>query len=156
MKATEQDIQEFFEVLDSADIYYRNYGGCLFFCYVFVLWLQKCGFDTTSFRIVQYDYEGKYKINHNLRFIEGLEDNAESAPHYTWLYDDKEFDSDGECERQYYPSREVLNGLDNWGILEEFCVNALNNGGWNNTFNRNHAISVLEDEFNIPLSHVAL
>lgn len=149
------DLDNFFNPISSIE--YKNRGGCLFFCYCFWLWLKKNGYDTSSFQIKQYCYDGA-NIEHNLDWLEGDIDGAQSSSHFTFIYKGIEYDGDGEaCIEPYsdYPQK-ILDGLNAnvCCLVEDFCVSALNDAPWNDTFDRESAIERVESVLDIDLSNV--
>jgi hypothetical protein len=148
--ATVEQLQVFFDAVK--EIPYKNWGGCLFFCYVFFLWLKKNNYSTSSFAIIQYDcYDGDY-IRHNEDFIKGETDFARSSAHFTWKYDGGEYDA---CGTPTYKTKEFaeLKGLQTrYGSLVAcFCENALINGSWNPDFNRNAAIDIVKKNLKLRI-----
>lgn len=144
----------FFEGVE--DIPFKNDGGCLFFTYSFWLWVKENNYPTESFQIVQYDHEDKRKIKHNLQFINGDRGNPVASYHFSWIYDEEEYDADGRHVGSDYLSREILKGLNERysPVVDEFCLKALNRGGWNSTFKRKSAIEIVESNLLIDLSGV--
>lgn len=135
----------------------KNHGGCLLFCYVFWKWLKKNGYETSSFRIKQYCYDGVY-IEHNLDWLEGDIDGAQSSSHFTFLYDGFEYDGDGEaCLDPFSGYKKiVLDGLNTnvCCLIDKFCVSALNEANWNDFFDREYAIGEIEKALGIDLSEI--
>lgn len=149
------DLDDFFNPI--RHIEYKNHGGCLFFCYVFWKWLERNGYDTSSFKIKQYCYDG-INIEHNLDWLEGDIDGAQSSSHFTFIYEGIEYDGNGEADTEPYESyqKTVLDGLNTnvCCLVEEFCLSALNDAPWNDTFDREYAIKEVEGIFDIDLSEV--
>ena len=139
-------LDEFFDGVN--EIPYKNNGGCLFFCYVFLLWATKKEIDLTTFRIVQYELSGTSNIKNNQKFFEGLTTKANSSTHFTWIFENTEYDGYGKSPKQYY---------NNWVFnqspetLEKFCINALVHGTWNNQFDRDEAINIVEENLGLKL-----
>lgn len=142
------DLQAFFDGIK--DIEGKNFGGCLFFCYLFFLWLEKNKMPTRSFKIVQHDYDDKYYINRNIDFIRGDRDKAVSSWHFSWIYKGIEYDSEGTDPMTHF-SRKVL-ALSNKGIIRSFCKSALIFGSWNSTFDRQEAIEHVIKTLDIDMS----
>jgi hypothetical protein len=139
------------------DIPSKNSGGCLFFCYVFWLWLKDNDMPTESFAINQYDTQRMDALQHNLAWIESQNGKPTAAYHFTWNYEGGEYDADGEFDidsmfDDVTPTE--LSGLVGpWGnLVDEFCMNALKFSGWNYMFNFEEATADLEDffKFKIP------
>ena len=130
------------DVVEGIDPYEFNRGGCLFLAYAFFKWLQFNQKDTSSFFIVQYDWEGEYYIQRNLSFINGESSSADSSHHYSWLYQDIEMDAHGPDKREImedYMVRRVWVELDTDQKIEKFCQSALLHAVWNSEFNRQYA-----------------
>lgn len=148
----DNDLQPFFDGIK--DIRCKNYGGCLFFCYLFFLWLEKNKMSTRSFKIIQHDYNDKYNINRNMDFINGKRDRPVSSWHFSWSYKGVEYDSDGTEPMSHY-SRKTL-ALGNKGIIKSFCKSALMFGCWNSNFDRKeaieHVIKTLDIDMNEELN----
>lgn len=146
------DVQEFIGLV--APIKNKEFGGCLVMCYAFYRWLEHKGLDQSTFHIVQYD--GLFddgNIAHNLAWIDGVCDEPTSATHFTWLYLDKEYGSNGHYkDKSSY--RAVLTGLTNKGLIEDFCIDALNYAPWNGDFDRGTEIPRLELILGIDLSEL--
>jgi len=141
--ATKRELKTFFDAV--ADIPYPNSGGCLFFCYVFWLWLKKKGYDRSSFTINQYDYN-ETVIKRNIAFIEKKQKNAGSSNHFTWSYNGQEYDAEG--IPSYTPGHRHVFKL---RCVKRFCENALINGSWNHMFDRNAAIKEVGTKLRISL-----
>ncbi len=138
-------------------IEYKNNGGCLFFCYVFWKYLKKHNLPYNTYQIVQYEL-GDSNTKRNIQFINGEVDTADSSRHFTWLYEGKEYDGNGETKagNSAYGTdgnRTVLNGLQNdyENLVDKFCVNALTHGDWNSMFNRKQAIKRIEKTLELEL-----
>lgn len=142
---------KFFDAID--DIPFKNYGGCLFFCYVFWLWAKLNHRDLSDYDIIQYD-NNYSRVEKNIAFIKGLRKKAFEANHFSWIHNDREFDSDGIVTPCYTIIKERLR-IPNHKV-QVFCENALMNGSWNNKFNRNNAIDTVCDRLNINLCHLKL
>lgn len=151
------DLTPFFEKVKN--IRAKNRGGCLFFALLFWKWLKQQGHDTSSFEIVQYNYD-KQEIEHNLKWIESLTGNACSSNHFTWLYDGVEYDAEsprGYIRGAFLSERGVLHGLNMPGhtpLVDAFCEDALMNSEWNDEFDRSSAIRRIENLFDIDMTHV--
>lgn len=143
-------------------IQYKNNGGCLFFCYVFWLWLKQNNMPVETFQIVQYASPREdNEAEHNQAWIEnqGEYDNPKSSYHFTWYYDGTEYDSNGLVNRANInnnATRIVLDGLNTeyLELVEKFCVSALLHGSWNMMFDRAMAVSMIQEEFDLELEHV--
>jgi len=149
--ATNEQLQVFFDLIK--DIDYKNHGGCLFFCYVFFLWLKKNNYSTTSFSIIQYQMWGSY-IEQNEAFIRGENSAATSSSHFTWKYNGIEYDADGFPKPMMTQGQSSeLKGLQTrYGSLVKcFCESALINGDWNTMFNRNRAIEKINKTMKLRL-----
>lgn len=156
-----ETISDFFDkILDIKD---KNRGGCLFFCYLFWLWLKQQGLPTESFTIVQHNW-GKGCIEHNIQWINNLlngNKNTESPVsswHFTWIYDGVKYDSDGEYDDKdsTLVSKELVGLNTNMcQLVEVFCEHALNKGSWNPSFDRNEAIEIIYERFGIDMWKVA-
>ena len=138
----------------------KNLGGCLFFCYLFWLWLKENDLPTDSFSIFQYDFEDGDSINQNLDWILGDTDEAGSSAHFAWKYEGIEYDSDGirpEGGWNNYEATELL-GLNHetGSLVEEFCLNAMLYGGWNYTFDLPEALKTLGPMFDTDISKVKM
>lgn len=132
-------LKEFFDSI--AHIQNKNAGGCLFFCYVFWLWLKKKGLPTESFQIMQYGYsKNDSSLIRNIEWTRGNNNRPGSGAHFTWLYQGTEYDGTGviNTDRWAHYYRRRLPYLNTKRIkkVEEFCQNALSNGSWNRRFNR--------------------
>lgn len=145
-------LDKFFDEL--VDIPDKNYGGCLFFCYVFWLWLLENNLPTESFQILQHDYSERSAL-HNLEWINGNRSiNAGSSSHFTWMYEGVEYDAEGEYTRNDdYDEIVELAGLNtaHCNLVGEFCINALTYGEWNCDFDRRGAISIVEDRLGVVI-----
>lgn len=139
-------VDDFFQKI--CDIPNKNNGGCLLFCYLFYLQFREC-------EIVQYSGWGSQPIQTNIEFLEGKRERATSSSHFTWIYHNVEYDSEGiyneEADWKYVPLKAVL-PLGN--KIDEFCVNALRYGSWNPQFRRKTTIPLLEKRFGISLEHI--
>lgn len=151
-------LKPFFDAI--SDIPFKNCGGCLFFCYVFWLWLKKNEIDTKSFEIIQYDCDSREAIQQNEAWISGAEKNASSSWHFTWLYNKKEYDAENPVGKRYSPRQHetsvVLDGLNTkyLSLVEQFCLSALNESAWNTWFDREKAIEIIEERLGLDLSKV--
>lgn len=134
----------------------KNQGGCLFFCYTFYLWLEKNGYDDSSYSIIQYCADWEDTIPQNEAFVKGAKKEAASANHFTWMYDGKEYDANGllaksndplPCDWKHHKFDELMKKH----FVEKFCINALHNGTWNEMFNRNSAMKTIKDTFGIVI-----
>ena len=151
------DVQEFFDKI--SDIDDKNSGGCLLFCYLFFCWLRKNDYPTDSFEIIQMssDYE-ETKIQENIEFINKKRDSAVSSAHFAWRYNGEEYDSEGALEhvRWRFYNKATLPLFGDTNAIVALCENALINGRWNNWFDRNAAIPVIQECFGIDFSHLRL
>lgn len=156
MVPSQSQLDKFFE--DIKGIPSKNAGGCLLFCYLFWLWLKKNGFDTSTYNIIQIDWDDKTYLEHNKNWIKNKEGNPQSSLHFFWSYEGKTYDADGpyDVSKRLYGSHDVLVGLNtpDCELVSEFCVKALNNGGWNPIFNRNASIEEIKEIFDINLDQV--
>lgn len=144
-----KDVNEFFDGI--SEIESKNHGGCLFFCYLFFLWLKKNNMPLKDFDIIQY-HDFYDNIEHNLNWLYDKEGDPVSSYHFTWIYDGLEYDSDGEADDySFIRYRECLELRDEEEI-ELFCANALKFGDWNPMFDRNEAIENVHHKFGIDLS----
>ena len=153
------NLSPFFEAI--ADIPEKNRGGCLYFCWVFWLWLKEQGMSTETFQIKQTSgpWGGQEPITHNLKWID-TQGNANFPPrssyHFTWLYEGKEYDAEGpHCE----PNGVILSGLNSpvsEPMVDKFCIEALNKGSWNSYFDRDHAIDMVMVHPNLNLDTTAV
>jgi len=150
--ATIEQLQVFFDAVK--DIPKKNNGGCLFFCYIFFLWLKKNGYNTNSFSIIQYSAGwDKECIVQNDAFIRGESDRATSSAHFTWLYNGAEYDAEGTPTYRTNTFSELKGLQTRYGSLVKcFCENALQNGSWNPQFNRNAAIDIIKQRMKLPIS----
>ena len=148
--------REFIDKL--APIGNKNNGGCLFMCLLFYRWLKKEGLPTESFIIKQYDYDDMEKINHNISWIEGNTDYPSASYHFTWIYEGEEMDSVMFGGSGKTSTGVELDGLNNIfaDVVEDFCIEALNNASWNEKFCRGDAINFIEEEFGIYMGDVNL
>jgi hypothetical protein len=149
--ATVEQLKVFFDAVE--EIQCKNLGGCLFFCYVFFLWLKKNNYNTDSFGIIQYDSWGNQYLRHNEAYIRGERSYARSSAHFTWLYEGTEYDSEG-IYKGYRPKDFAeLNGLQTkyGSLVVSFCESALINGNWNPDFQRNEAIDIIIEKFEIVI-----
>lgn len=141
-------IEEFFDKIK--DIPNRCSGGCLLFCYLFYLQFK-------NIEIVQYDYPDGISIKRNIAFLNNERAQAYSSAHFTWIYQNQEYDANGvynyQRDREWLsvPQRIVLPLNER---LEEFCISALNHGSWNSMFYRKAAIAVIEERFGFDLSRI--
>lgn len=132
----------------------KNNGGCLFFCYVFWLWINKFNHPKDDFKIIQYDYSAK-KIEYNVKWLKGESDSHPLASyHFTWIFQGVEYDAEGFVKQSSYESkhREILD-ID-FNLIEKFFVDALNNNDWNDSFDRVQAISYIKHLYDIDLDHI--
>lgn len=151
--ATKDQIKAFYKGIES--IPRRNCGGCLFFCYTFYLWLEKNGYDDSSYSIIQYcsPWDGD-TIPQNEAFISGKNKQAASANHFTWMYNGKQYDADGPFTRGNPPSdwhHHQFDELMKKHLVEKFCINALHNGEWNEEFKRANAMKVVKEKLGITI-----
>ena len=134
----------------------KNHGGCLLMAYTFYKWLQKHNLPTNDFHIVEYGWWGDSNIRENLEWIDSPEDNSPcSDSHFTWEYKGKEYDGEGEY-RNSKPSanREVLYGLNKYDLTDHFCMRALNEACWNDTFDRSFALDFIQEQLDIEFPEV--
>ena len=152
MSKTNRTVAPFFKKLNN--IHNKNAGGCLFFAYVFWLWLKRNDLPTESFEIVQYDYNGDCS-RHNLRWIAGQKKHAISSAHFTWMYEGIEWDAAGEFNnRRSDCVRRVLEGLNTRyaSLVERFCKVALRDRDqWNVSFDRDSAVRKLRRRFDMKI-----
>lgn len=137
----------FFDLIE--DIPSKNAGGCLFFVYVFWLWLKHNDLPTESFAINQYDWHSGVCAAKNMEWIatKGSKAIAASSKHFTWTYEGEEYDADGEYEDPA-PKTELA-GLNtpHCNLVDRFCQSALGNGEWNTWFDRDGARKILKERF---------
>lgn len=152
MREAHTDLDPFFDKI--RNIPRKNSGGCLFFGYVFWLWLKAHGLPTESFEIVQYDYDGQAS-RHNMKWIEGQKEQVVSSAHFTWMYEGIEYDADGEyVRRRHDVTPLVLSGLNtqHGSLVEKFCKNALRDRDqWNETFDRDSAVRKCRSRFDMKI-----
>jgi len=141
-------LKKFFEQID--DIPNRGLGGCLWFCYIFLLTLKKEGLSTNSFHLVQYDYAGGVSTEKNISFLNGKSDTPQSSYHFTFMYEGKEYD----CNGVVTPSRKIgwavnrtVLPISSYEQAVMFCQTALKYGAWNDRFDKDRWIPVLEERF---------
>jgi len=134
----------------------KNHGGCLFFAYAFWLWCKEEELPLNTFRIIQIDCNRGHDLETNINWIDNREGYLRSSHHFTWKYYRTEYDAEGQYNHNKYKNydgKEALEGLHGQVCLvEEFCVKALKEGGWNWMFNREEAIELCENELGIDLS----
>ena len=154
MRETHTDLDPFFNAIQ--DIRGKNAGGCLWFAYVFWLWLKDNNLPTDSFGIVQYQYRGEGCIEHNQKWIDGKMEgrNCVSSSHFTWYYEGLEWDADGEFQDEgYRDEARELAGLNepHGSLVDDFCKNALRYAGWNDWFDRDTARDTLQERFGFQI-----
>lgn len=154
--ATKDQIKAFYKGI--SPIENRNQGGCLFFCYTFYLWLEKNGYNDSSYSIIDYcnpdDPEEGDSIGNNEAFIEGKNKKAVSATHFTWMYNGQEYDSNGVVLERYKPDdwkHHQFDELMKKHMVDKFCINALHNGSWNTTFQRAGAMKTIKEKLGIDI-----
>jgi hypothetical protein len=148
-----QMMNEFYDAVH--DISYKNQGGCLFFCYVYLLMLEKYNLSTKRFHIVQYSYE-KYEIEQNRNWINNGEYYPTSSFHFSWVHNGLEMDSETQGNENIMKcnKRGTLRGDSK--ILKEFMEMALSYyDDWNRVFQRDEAIQILEERLGLDLSKVS-
>lgn len=146
-------MNEFYDAV--YDIPKKNWGGCLFFCYVYLLMLEKYGLSTRRFHIVQYSAYNKKEILQNKKWLEGEEDFPTSSFHFTWVHNGLEMDSESQGRENILKGRYrgVLRGSAN--TLKDFIEVALDDhDDWNPSFDREDAIKKLESRLGIDLSAI--
>lgn len=134
-------VKEFCSLVE--DIPDKNAGGCLIMCYSFWKW---AGDET--FCIVQHNRWGD-GLKNNRAWIKGELDEASSDNHFSWKYRGEQYDSLGRCS-----GGEELWELNELGLIDKFCLSAINNSSWNYAFDRATAIPELEDLLGIDLSEI--
>jgi hypothetical protein len=145
-------LKPFFDTIKPLE--WKNQGGCLFFAYAFWLWAEKEGIDHTSFQIIQLDGNGGHDLETNLNWINTKEGSCRSSQHFVWKYHRTAYDGQGKVDFNdwRYDEVDTLTGLrGKVCLIEEFCVKALKDGGWNRMFNREEAIEHCEESLGIDL-----
>ncbi len=119
-------------------IYWKNSGGCLFFCYAFKRFFEQNGGDLSTFKIVQYHIDW-VEMQDNLKWIPNTIPKA--MQHFMWMYEGKQYDGYGENDSYMAKYRSVLEiPLEQ---INEFCELALLEDQWNTQFNRDSAIETI-------------
>lgn len=137
-----QDVRNFL-----SDIPSIHYGGCGVAALAMARWLKK--FINKSVNIV-FGYNYKFQYDQNNKALSTMKTNN--------------FTSYAHCGISFPFSDEVFDAKKYWidyayeyeAILPEFAVvHALNNGGWNNCFDRKVWIPKIEKVLNIDLSDIS-
>ena len=147
-----EELSEFFDSV--ADIPNKNRGGCLFFCYVFWLWLIDNDMPLDSFDIIQYDYTHRPKLGQNMEWLCNGNLSPTSSYHFTWIYNGIEYDADGElcCFDDDGLECEAL-CIEN-DQIKDFCQHAINFAPWNDEFDREEAIYIIKDRLGLSLDDI--
>lgn len=152
---TKQDRQAaldlFFETIKP--IPSKDCGGCLIFCYAFFLFLHRNKLSTKSFKIIQYDYNGRAWTRSNLRFIYGGRNRPQSSYHFTFVYDGVEYDCEGRFDKNRVSSleRTILPFPDRKALVR-FCVNSIKYSNWNWTFRREKWMPIVNKYLGISMT----
>lgn len=162
MQASRNEMWEFFTSIEG--IPNKGKGGCLFFCFAFFRWLQKHGFDTNDFTILQIDSFWHQSKSNNVAFIQTGEGQPEAAWHFVWKYCDELYDGnsfDNDPDTNGYTPVDLFPLLNSPGFfetrdqaIEQFCIRALNHDSWNTMFSRGYAKDVMRHNLDLEFDEI--
>jgi hypothetical protein len=147
-------VSEFLDAVETIEA--KNCGGCLFFCYVFYLWLKKNNLPTETFFIRQYaDALNNDRLYKNMEY-KAPGSHAYASNHFTWFYNGIEYDAEGKIHRlDEIKGRKYtyvdLKQICEYNLVESFCKDALIKGSWNPRFNRRKAFQIVEENLGIDV-----
>jgi hypothetical protein len=140
---TFEDVKEFLSNIDSI-----NCGGCGLSALVMYRWLKKYDKLTEDIKILFLDND-EYNYKNNKECMSNKQGILKAPSHIVMLYDTFHIDCSG---NQYNVAQRYDYILE---VAEDYLVNSLNNvTSWNISFDRNEAISVIENNLHIDLSDV--
>lgn len=132
------------------NIPYLNCGGCLIAAYAIYKHL-----NDENISIVQFDTQDNYnEFSQNVRFIGNVVETACSGTHFGLFYNKplmkkiKYYDSQGCIDTSRYDHILMINS----NKIDDFCKSALLNGAWNQKFNRNKYIPIIEEILDVDLN----
>lgn len=129
-----------------------NEGGCLLSAYAYYL-NEHNHSRGESVHIVQLARgECKWEYEENLKFINGKSNSCYSSNHFGWTYDGgiSVYDCYGKVRLSRY--KYIL--LIPQHLTSKFCIDALNYGCWNDTFERENHLTNIEQYFGLDLSEI--
>ena len=140
---TFEDVKEFLSNID-----YINSGGCGLSALVMYRWLKKYDKLTEDIKIIFLDND-EYNYKNNKECMTNKQGTLKAPSHIVMLVDSFHIDCAGV---QYNVAQRYDYILE---VEEDYLVNSLNNlSTWNNMFDRNEAISVIENDLHIDLSDI--
>ena len=138
-----EDVKEFLSNIDSI-----NSGGCGLSALVMYRWLKKYNKLTEDVKIIFLDND-KYNHENNKECMTNKQGTLKAPSHIVMLYDSFHIDCSGV---QYNVAERYDYILE---VAEDYLVNCLNNvTSWNVAFDRNTALSVIENNLHIDLSDI--
>jgi hypothetical protein len=141
---TFEDVKEFLSNIDSI-----NSGGCGLSALVMYRWLKKYNKLTEDIKIIFLDNDENNYMN-NKECMSNKQGTLKAPTHIVILYDSFHIDCAGV---QYNIAQRYNYVLE---VAEDYLVNSLNNiPTWNVQFDRDEAISVIENNLHIDLSDIA-
>lgn len=144
-------VETYFKKIE--DIPNRGLGGCLLFCYTFILFLRKKRMAIKSFQIIQYDYSDGECTDHNIGFLNGEKETADSSYHFTFMYDGNEYDCMGlvtpERRTGWWATKRTILPTKSYAHIVLFCQTALKYGSWNSMFDSKQWTPIIEERFGI-------
>jgi hypothetical protein len=140
---TFEDVKEFLSNIDSI-----NCGGCGLSALVMYRWLKKYDKLTEDIKILFLDND-EYNYKNNKECMSNKQGTLKAPSHIVMLYDSFHIDCSGV---QYNVAQRYDYILE---VAEDYLVNSLNNvTSWNISFDRDEAISVIENNLHIDLSDI--
>jgi hypothetical protein len=140
---TFEDVKEFLSNIDSI-----NCGGCGLSALVMYRWLKKYDKLTEDIKILFLDND-EYNYKNNKECMSNKQGTLKAPSHIVMLYDSFHIDCSGV---QYNVAQRYDYILE---VEEDYLVNSLNNiPTWNVAFDRDEAISVIENNLHIDLSDI--
>lgn len=140
---TFEDVKEFLSNID-----YINSGGCGLSALVMYRWLKKYDKLTEDIKIIFLDND-EYNYKNNKECMTNKQGTLKAPSHIVMLVDSFHIDCSGV---QYNVAERYDYILE---VEEDYLVNSLNNiPTWNNMFDRNEALSIIESNLHIDLSDI--
>ena len=136
----------------------KSFGGCLFFAYVFWLWLKKNNMPRDNFHIFQLSHYDE-KLQKNMKFLSTGNGDITADYHFLWEYDGKLFDCDcnGVALEPYSPVnmsiKKVSDGCSECNI-NKFLITAIKTGNWNESFKIEKAKNKLKKSLGISFDNI--
>lgn len=144
---TLNQVRRFLDSLESI-----NYGGCGVAALSMYRWLKKNNMLKGNECFVFLYQDNSFFYRTNDKFFKGLGKNIVSCAHVVLKIDDEYYDTTGKTRAMFL--WRFLNQHDN--ITEDNLITALNNEYWNEMFDRDLYIPIIEMVLGIDLSDIII